>query len=55
VIVLDASVLIAAMTPEDAHHVAAMSLLATLEVGGASVIHTVNLAEGSQLHRGGWR
>jgi len=45
VIVLDASVLIAAMTPEDAHHVAAMSLLATLEVGGASVIHAVNLAE----------
>lgn len=44
-IVLDASVLIAAMTPDDAHHVAAISLLATLDVGSVSVIHSVNLAE----------
>ena len=44
-IVLDASVLIAAMTPQDAHHAAAISLLATLHVGSASLIHSVNLAE----------
>ena len=44
-IVFDASVLIAAMTPEDAHHATAISLLATLEVGNVSLIHSVNLAE----------
>lgn len=44
-IVLDASVLIAAMTPHDSHHAAAISLLATLDEGSASLIHSVNLAE----------
>ena len=44
-IVLDASVLIAAMTPDDSHHAAAISLLATLDVGSVSLIHSVNLAE----------
>jgi predicted nucleic acid-binding protein len=44
-IVLDASVLIAAMTPDDSHHVAAISLLATLDEGSVSLIHSVNLAE----------
>lgn len=44
-IVLDASVLIAAMTPADTHHAAAISLLATLDAGSVSLIHSVNLAE----------
>lgn len=44
-IVLDASVLIAAMTTEDAHHAAAVEILASRALGVASLIHSVNLAE----------
>ncbi len=43
--VLDASVLIAAMTPADAHHQAAVSLLVTADSEGVRLIHSVNLAE----------
>lgn len=43
--VLDASVLIAAMTPADAHHQAAVSLLVRPDSEGVRVIHAVNLAE----------
>ena len=43
--VLDASVLIAAMTPADAHHQAAVSLLVTADSEDVRLIHSVNLAE----------
>ena len=44
-IVLDASVLIAVMTPEDAHHAAGIAILASGDQDGVSLIHSVNLAE----------
>jgi len=45
VIVFDASVLIAAMSPSDTHHLEAKTLLVRCDLDHAGIVHPINLAE----------
>lgn len=44
-IVFDASVLIAALSPSDTHHLAARSLLVRCDLDQGAMVHPINLAE----------
>ncbi|MGI9136009.1 MAG: type II toxin-antitoxin system VapC family toxin [Candidatus Nanopelagicales bacterium] len=44
-IVFDASVLIAALSPSDLHHLEARSLLVRCDLGQGAMVHPINLAE----------
>ncbi len=44
-IVFDASVLIAALSPTDTHHLAARSLLVRCDLDQGGMVHPINLAE----------